>query len=173
MVIDSAYAEYVDAADYENPTKLVESSTNVVMTRTFSKVFGLAGLRVGWVCGPEEIIETLVRIGITFPISVTALAACEAALVDHAHVEMVVSENRRIRGIFSSELSRLGIDTIPSQTNFVLAQFQDPEQASQIHAALEASGVYARRLNGGEFGKCIRFTMGTEAEMERCVWRIP
>jgi len=169
LVLDSAYAEYVDAGDYENPIKLIETSTNVVMTRTFSKVFGLAGLRIGWVCGPREIIDTLVRIGISFPISVTALAACEAALVDHAHVERVITENRRIRTIFAAELARLGIDAIPSQTNFVLVRFADGQQANQVHAVLETSGVYARRLNGGDFEKCIRFTMGTEAEMKRCI----
>ena len=169
LVLDSAYAEYVDAADYEDPTKLIESSNNVVMTRTFSKVFGLAGLRVGWVYGPEEIIDTLARIGITFPISVTALAACEAALTDRAHFDMVVRENHRIREMFSRELSKLGITAIPSQTNFVLSQFEDSQRATAAHAALEAEGISTRRLTGGDFSTCVRFTMGTETEMTRCV----
>ena len=169
LVLDSAYNEYASAPDYENPLALIKSSTNVVMTRTFSKVFGLAGLRVGWVCGPEGIIDTLKRIGITFPISATALAACEAALEDRAHFEMVLQENVRIRALFSDALLRLGFEAVPSQTNFVLARFADAEQAIRIHQALEAGGVFARRLTGGEFARCIRFTMGTEAEMRRCI----
>jgi len=169
LVLDSAYNEYASAPDYENPLALIKSSTNVVMTRTFSKVFGLAGLRVGWVCGPEGIIDTLKRIGITFPISATALAACEAALEDRAHFEMVLQENFRIRALFSDALLKLGFEAVPSQTNFVLARFADAEQAIRIHQALEAGGVFARRLTGGEFARCIRFTMGTEAEMRRCI----
>ena len=172
LVLDSAYAEYADAADYEDPTKLVESSNNVVMTRTFSKVFGLAGLRVGWVYGPDEIIDTLARIGITFPVSVAALAACEAALADHAHFDMVVRENSRIREMFSRELSGLGVNVIPSQTNFVLAQFEDSRRAAEAHAALETEGIFARRLVGGDFSKCIRFTMGTDTEMNQCIFAL-
>ena len=169
LVLDSAYTEYVSAPDYENPLALIKASTNVVMTRTFSKVFGLAGLRVGWVCGPVEIIDTLKRIGITFPISAPALAACEATLQDRDHFEMVVGENHRIRSLFSDALKSLGVEVIPSQTNFVLARFADADHAVCVHESLEADGIYARRLAGGEFARCIRFTLGAEEEMLRCI----
>ena len=169
LVLDSAYTEYVQAEDYEDPIGLIESADNVVMTRTFSKVFGLAGLRVGWACGPEEIIDSVARIGITFPISVTALAACEAALEDRTHFQMVIRENRRARDMFSSKLLRLGFGVIPSQTNFVLVRFSDTQQATNAHRALENERIYARRLAGGGFAECVRFTMGTEEEMRRCV----
>jgi histidinol-phosphate aminotransferase len=169
LVLDSAYTEYVQAADYEDPLGLIQSADNVVMTRTFSKVFGLAGLRVGWACGPEEVMDSLKRIGITFPISVTALAACEAGLEDRSHFEMVIRENRRIRGMFSEALLEFGLKVIPSQTNFVLVRFPDPQRATDAHAALEAERIYARRLAGGDFAECVRFTMGTEEEMRRCV----
>ena len=169
LVLDSAYIEYVSAADYENPLALIKSATNVVMTRTFSKVFGLAGLRVGWVCGPVDIIDTLKRIGITFPISAPALAACEATLQDRDHFERVVGENHRIREMFSDALKSLGFEVIPSQTNFVLVRFADPDQAICNHQALEADGIYARRLAGGEFARCVRFTLGMEEEMLRCI----
>ena len=169
LVLDSAYAEYVSAPDYENPLALIKSSTNVVMTRTFSKVFGLAGLRVGWVCGPKEVIDTLKRIGITFPISAPALAACEAALEDRDHFERVVGENHRIREMFSDTLKSLGFEVIPSQTNFALVRFADADQAVCTHRSLEADGVYTRRFAGGEFSRCIRFTLGTEEEMRRCI----
>ena len=169
LVLDSAYTEYVTATDYENPLALIKASTNVVMTRTFSKVFGLAGLRVGWACGPEEVIDALRRIGITFPISVPALAACEAALEDHDHFERVVGENHRIREMFSDALKSLGLEVIPSQTNFVLVRFAEPDQAVRIHQSLEASGIYTRRFAGGEFARCVRFTLGTEEEMLRCI----
>ena len=169
LVLDSAYTEYVSASDYENPLALIKSSTNVVMTRTFSKVFGLAGLRVGWVCGPKEVIDTLKRVGITFPISAPALAACEAALEDRDHFERVVGENHRIREMFSDTLKSLGFEVIPSQTNFALVRFADADQAVCTHRSLEADGVYTRRFAGGEFARCIRFTLGTEEEMLRCI----
>ncbi len=169
LVLDSAYIEYVSAPDYENPLALIKSSTNVVMTRTFSKVFGLAGLRVGWACGPVDIIDTLKRIGITFPISAPALAACEATLQDRDHFEMVLGENHRIREMFSDALKSLEFELIPSQTNFVLVRFPDCQRATDVHAALEAEQIYARRLAGGDFSECVRFTMGTEEEMRRCV----
>lgn len=169
LVLDSAYTEYVSAPDYENPLALIRTSTNVVMTRTFSKVFGLAGLRVGWACGPEDIIDTLRRIGITFPISAPALAACQAALEDRDHFEEVVRENHRIREMFSKALKGLGFEVIPSQTNFVLARFDEPDQAVRIHQSLEASGIYTRRFSGGEFARCVRFTLGTEQQMLRCI----
>ena len=172
LVIDEAYAEYVKDENYKNYFELVNNNSNVVITRTFSKVYGLAGLRVGWVYGPEEIIDTLARIGITFPVSVTALAACEAALTDRAHFDMVVRENSRIREMFSRELSGLGVNVIPSQTNFVLSQFEDSQRATAAHAALEAEGIFARRLVGGDFSKCIRFTMGTDTEMNQCIFAL-
>lgn len=169
LVLDSAYAEYVAAEDYEDPARLVDESSNVVMTRTFSKVFGLAGLRIGWLFGPHHIVDSLTRIGITFPISVTALAACEAALEDRIHFEHVVRENGRVRESFRCRLGTLGIEAIPSQTNFVLVRFADDQEALSAQTFLEEHGVFARRLAAGGFSRCIRFTMGTEAEMNTCV----
>lgn len=168
LVLDSAYAEFADADDYEDPARLAGEAPNVVMTRTFSKVFGLAGLRIGWAYGAPGIVDALGRVGITFPISVPASAAALAALEDRAHFDHVLGETRRLRHWFSDRLRLLGITVYPSQTNFVLARFPGgAEEAKTAFQALEARGIVARRLAAAAFADCIRFTIGTDAEMMR------
>ncbi len=168
LVLDSAYAEYVDTPEYELPDRLVEESDNVVMTRTFSKVFGLAGMRIGWLYGPPRIIDLVTRVGITFPLSAPSLAASLAALEDEEHTRFVVRENAAVREAFVSRLSALGLTVFPSQTNFVLARFAGgAEQARGAQEWLESNGVLPRRLAAGDFADCIRFTIGSAAEMTR------
>jgi len=168
LVLDSAYAEFADADDYEDPARLAGEASNVVMTRTFSKVFGLAGLRIGWAYGAPGIVDVLGRVGITFPISVPARAAALAALADRAHFDHVLTETKRLRHWLSERLMKLGLTVYPSQTNFVLARFPGgPAAAQAAYEALAARGVVARRLAAAAFADCIRFTIGTEAEMMR------
>ncbi|MFT5112856.1 MAG: histidinol-phosphate aminotransferase [Parasphingorhabdus sp.] len=164
LVLDSAYAEYVMATDYELPTTLVEEAGNVVMTRTFSKVFGLAGMRVGWMYGPIDIVDAVRRVGITFPLSAPSLAACMAALKDSAHQDFVVTENFRIREEFAERIGKLGLQVVPSQTNFVLVRFgtRDAQGAQNF---LQKHGVIARQLSAGDFSDCIRFTIGDHQQM--------
>ena len=164
LILDSAYAEYVMATDYELPTKLVNEANNVVMTRTFSKAFGLAGMRVGWMYGPKDIVDTVRRIGITFPLSAPALAACLVALQDSEHQEYVITENARIRQEFSDRICKLGLRVVPSQANFVLVQFGEKD-AQSAHDFLQKHGVIARRLSAGDFSDCIRFTIGDQLQM--------
>jgi histidinol-phosphate aminotransferase len=167
LVLDSAYVEYVDAKDFGHPAQLVERSQNVVMTRTFSKIFGLAGLRLGWMYAPESIANVVSSVGITFPVSTTALAAGIVALEDKAHTDSVFRLNLEIRGEFSNKLERLGLEIVPSQTNFVLVGFPtDGKSAVEAHRYLEANGVITRRLASPAYSNYIRFTIGIREDME-------
>lgn len=167
LVLDSAYAEYVDAEDFGHPAPLVQRSQNVVMTRTFSKIFGLAGLRLGWMYAPTDIANVVSSVGITFPVSTTALAAGIAALEDETHTDSVFRRNLEIRGEFSNQLERLGLEVVPSQTNFVLVGFPtDGRSALDAYRYLKANGVIARRLASPAYSNYIRFTIGIREDME-------
>ena len=166
LVLDSAYVEYVDAEDFGHPAQLVERSENVVMTRTFSKIFGLAGLRLGWMYAPEGIANVVSSVGITFPVSTTALAAGIVALQDKSHTDMVFQLNLEIRDEFSSRLGHLGLEVIPSQTNFVLVGFpMGSKSAVDAHRYLDANGVIVRRLASRAYSNYIRFTIGNRQDM--------
>ena len=166
LVLDSAYAEYADSPDYERPDRLVEEFDNIVMTRTFSKIYGLAGARVGWLYATAELAGLVRRIGTTFPLGCSALAAALAALEDEAHLRHVLAETKRLKASFGDRLATLGLEVYPSQTNFLLVRFPDPARsATAADAFLRARGVQARRFAAPSFADCIRFTIGLEDEM--------
>ncbi|MBC7676957.1 MAG: histidinol-phosphate transaminase, partial [Rhodoferax sp.] len=121
LVIDGAYAEYVDG--YDGGAALIESRDNVVMTRTFSKIYGLGGLRIGWGYGPADIINVLNRIRGPFNLSTAQLDAAEAAVRDRDHVNRCRSENTRLRHWLAEALAALGVPSDTSLANFVLARF--------------------------------------------------
>jgi histidinol-phosphate aminotransferase len=167
LVLDSAYAEYVDTPDYELPDRLVEKTDNIVMTRTFSKIHGLAGGRVGWLYGAPRLVDFVKRVGSTFPLSGVSLAAALAALADRDHTRHVRDETLRVRRAFSDRLRRLGLEVFPSQTNFVLVRFPDPSRrAETADLHLMSKGIQARRFAAPGFADCVRFTIGLESEME-------
>jgi len=166
LVLDSAYLEYVDADDFEDPGRLVDESHNVVMTRTFSKIHGLAGIRLGWLYAPEEIADCLRAIGITYPVSSVALACGLSSLSDDSHLAYVKSENLRVKRSFSAALTEMGISVYPSQTNFVLARFEPAAgTAGVVYDHLFGRGILVRRFMSPAFSNCIRFTIGREDEM--------
>lgn len=170
LVLDSAYLEYVDADDFEDPWKLVEESHNVVMTRTFSKIHGLAGIRLGWLYAPEDIATVIQAIGITYPVSNVALACGLASLNDHGHLEYVKAENQRVRRAFVAALTEMGVRVYPSQTNFVLAEPNAAVcTAGEVYDYLFDKRVVVRRFPAAAFGNCIRFTIGRENEMTQVV----
>ncbi len=170
LVLDSAYLEYVVADDYEAPDRMVEQHDNVVMTRTFSKVFGMAGMRIGWLYGPPSTVDLVQRIGITFPLTTPGLAAALAALADTAHTDEVVARNAGVREWFSRELEGLGATVFPSQSNFVLARFAGGvDEAMDIQHWLESNHIIPRRLASADFADCIRFTLGSAEEMRKVI----
>jgi histidinol-phosphate aminotransferase len=170
LVLDSAYAEYVTAADYELPMALADDAQNVVMTRTFSKIFGLAGMRLGWLYGPPAVVDVMRRLSITFPVSAPAAAAGIAAVGESAHRERVFAHNRDVRTWFAQQLTDLGLHVYPSQTNFVLVRFDDsarPAQAAYRH--MFERGIVARMFASPDYRDMVRITIGLEPEMHAAV----
>lgn len=170
LVVDAAYEEYVDAPDFLPAAALVDEAENVVMTRTFSKIFGLAGLRIGWAYGPPAVCDAISRIGITFPVASPALAAAIAALSDRTHTEMVFGLNSRLRTWVTAELGALGLRVYPSQGNFVLVEFPSGSgNALGAYSMLRLEGIATRRFVSKAFDACIRITLGRENEVARAV----
>jgi len=166
LVLDCAYEDYVDAEDYEPGHRLVEEAENVVMVRTFSKIFGLAGARVGWLYGPPDVVETVSKIALTFPLASPSVAAAVAALKDRAHFNWVREQNSANRTELSEALCRLGLEIYPSQTNFVLADFRGLAISAEMAAArLRCRGISVRRLAPAAYRTCIRITLGTASEL--------
>ncbi len=169
LIVDSAYDEYATANDYETATNLVAEYRNVVVTRTFSKLFSLAGLRLGWCYGSPEVIDLMERVGPSFPTNVAAQAAGTAAVLDEAHTDAVLAHNRKWIDRFRTSLEQMGLKAHPSQTNFVLIQF--PVGSSKTVAgadeALKKHGVVARKFALAAFDDKLRITIGLDHEMEK------
>lgn len=165
LVLDSAYAEYVRRNDYDSGLDLATNAPNVVMTRTFSKVYGLAGLRVGWGTGPAPVIDVLNRIRGPFNISSPAAAAAAAALGDITHTEIAVSHNETWLPRVSAAIDELGLTVTPSVTNFVLIHFPDEpgRTAAEANAFLLDRGIVLRRMEAYGLPNALRMTIGTEA----------
>lgn len=168
LVLDSAYFEYVEAKDYESPIALIEEKQNVIMTRTFSKIYGLAGIRLGWAYAPSPVADMLHRVGITFPVSGPAFSSGMAALEDTEHTARVYAESVKVRRWFCDALAENGVIVHPTQTNFVLATFSDPDRSAQMaYDYLLENGIAARRLTTPNFSDCVRYTFGLDHEMSR------
>lgn len=165
LVVDAAYAEYVD--DYDGGAELASRLPNVVMTRTFSKIYGLGGLRVGWGYGPREIIDVLNRIRGPFNLSHVAMDGAEAAVRDRDHVDRCRSENARMRAWLAEALMEKGVPTDTSCANFILARFADQSIAEACDLALQAEGLIVRRVGGYGLPNCLRITVGDQASCRR------
>ncbi|MBV9991101.1 MAG: histidinol-phosphate transaminase [Alphaproteobacteria bacterium] len=169
LVIDAAYAEYVRRNDYEAGIELVANNSNVVMTRTFSKVYGLAGLRVGWAYCPAEVVDVLTRIRGPFNVSTPAQQAAAAALKDRAHIETAVAHNETWRGWLIQNIRALGLRCDDSVGNFVLIHFADAKQRAAADAFLCARGLILRGVAAYGLPSCLRLTVGTEEANRRVV----
>ncbi|MGI9394588.1 MAG: pyridoxal phosphate-dependent aminotransferase [Boseongicola sp.] len=170
LVLDCAYEEYVDAADYEPGHRLVEEADNVAMCRTFSKIHGLAGARIGWLYGSPDVVDTVKRLALTFPIATPSLAAALAALQDREHVAQIRDTNRRLRVWLSEKLTALGLRVIPSQTNFVLVHLPNPDHSAEaLDGSLRRNGVALRRMASPAYRDYIRISIGFEHELERTI----
>ena len=170
LVIDAAYAEYVRRNDYDAGIELATKHANVVMTRTFSKVYGLAGLRIGWALCPPAVADVLNRIRMPFNVSVAAQAAGAAALGDHDHVERSVAHNEHWRAWLVGEIRAAGLEVDDSVCNFVLIRFANtPGRTSEdADRFLCARGLILRGMAGYGLPDCLRLTVGP-AEANRKV----
>lgn len=164
LVLDSAYAEYVTRPDYDAGAKLVDASGTTVMTRTFSKIFGMGGMRLGWAYAPAPVVDVLSRVRGPFNVNAAAMAAGVAALAEKGWVEQSVAHNTEWRGKVSDALTAAGITVWPSEGNFVLADFGTAEKARAADAALKARGLIVRAMGGYGLPQCLRITIGTAEE---------
>lgn len=164
LVLDAAYAEYVRRNDYEAGVELVAGSENVVMTRTFSKIYGLAGLRLGWLYGPAHVVDAVNRVRGPFNVNAVAIEAGIAAVRDRAHLATAVAHNDRWLPWLTAELERLGLKVTPSVGNFVLIHFPDEtaRSAAAADAFLTGRGFILRRVAAYGFPNALRATIGSE-----------
>ena len=162
LVLDAAYAEYAGPSDYADGAELARHAKNVVMTRTFSKAYGLAGLRLGWAYGPLEVCDILNRVRGPFNTSVPAQAAGLAAIADQEHLARAVAHNARWLPELARGISSLGFHVVPSVGNFLLIEFGSLENAHAVDVALRDAGIIVRGLRNYGFESALRLSVGTD-----------
>jgi histidinol-phosphate aminotransferase len=165
VVVDEAYAEFADAPDYASALPLLARHPNLVVTRTFSKAYALAGLRVGYALAHPGLVAVMERVRESFNVNSLGLAAAEAALADDAYLQSTLARNAAQRTALAAALSRRGCFVHPSQTNFLLVEFGP--RTSAIEAALLAAGVVVRPMAGYGLPECLRITVGSADENRR------
>ena len=171
LVLDAAYAEYVTRNDYASGIELVATSENVVMTRTFSKIYGLANLRLGWAYGPAHVMDALNRIRGPFNVNGAAIEAGIAALADSGHTEKAVAHNDRWLPWLTEKIGGLGIEVTPSVGNFLLLRFSGAEgrTAKAADVYLTSHGFVLRAVAAYGLPDCLRMTIGTAEANEGVV----
>jgi len=164
LVLDAAYAEYVRRNDYESGIELVATSDNVVMCRTFSKIHGLAALRLGWMYAPAHVADAINRIRGPFNANSAAMAAGIAAIADSAHIEAARAHNEKWLAWLSEAICKLGLVVTPSVANFVLIHFPETpgRTAADADAFLSKRGLILRRVAAYHLPNALRMTVGSE-----------
>ncbi|GAA0870561.1 histidinol-phosphate transaminase [Brevundimonas basaltis] len=162
LVVDEAYAEYVTEPDWETSFPLARDSENIVVTRTFSKIHGLGGLRIGFGYAPLKVAQAVDRIRLPFNVSVPGLEAAVAALGDEAHQQASRDLIHTWRPRMAQAIRGFGFEVLPSAGNFVLVRFKDVEQAQRANDYLNSKGVIVRPVGGYGLPEALRITIGTE-----------
>ena len=164
LVLDAAYAEYVRRNDYEAGIELVATCENVVMCRTFSKIHGLAALRLGWLYGPAHVVDAINRIRGPFNVNAAAMAAGIAALEDGAHLEASRAHNEKWLAWLTTKIRKLGLEMTPSIANFVLIHFPETRgcTAEDADTFLTRRGLILRRVKAYKLPNALRMSVGTE-----------
>ena len=164
LVLDAAYAEYVQRNDYESGIELVATSDNVVMTRTFSKIHGLAAVRLGWMFGPAHVVAAINRIRGPFNVNAPAIAAGVAAIEDFEHQQRSREHNVRWLAWLTQEIEKLGLKVTPSVANFLLIHFPEAKErsAKEADAFLTARGLILRQVGVYKLPNALRMSVGTE-----------
>ncbi len=166
VVVDEAYCEYVEHPEYPDALDYIDRHPGLVVLRTFSKVYGLAGLRLGYGVGSVEIMEAMSRLRQPFNVNLLAQVAAIAALDDEDYLEAGRALAREGRRCFAEAFERLGLDYVPSQANFMLVEVGD---GAAVTDALMRRGVIVRPMGAYGFPSMIRVTFGTPEENERFV----
>lgn len=167
LVLDGAYTEF--AADYNGGSDLTDDYPNLIMTRTFSKIYGLGGLRVGWGYAQQDMINVLLRLRQPFNLSEPQMEAAAAAVRDLEFTRKCQVENAKWRDWLRNALVQMGVGCDESHANFVLARFETPEQAAACNAALNADGIIVRPVGSYGLPQCLRITVGDESACRRIV----
>jgi len=164
LVLDAAYSDYVSRNDYEMGIELVATTDNTVLTHTFSKIHGLAALRIGWMFGPAHVVDAVNRIRGPFNVSTPAMRAAVAAIEDTAHIEMSKAHTEKWRSWLTEEIRKLGLTVTPSVANFVLIHFpaEKGKTAADADAFLTKRGLVLRALTNYKLPHALRLTIGTE-----------
>jgi len=165
IVLDGAYAEYVMKDDYDNGFSLVEEFENIIITRTFSKVYGLAGLRIGWCYASEKVANILNKVKGPFNTQSVSQELAIIALEDKEYVNKIVENNYQVKRWFEKELKILNINTHPSEGNFSFIQ-TTTDKAKEITTHLMKEGIIVRQLDSYRLPHCLRITIGKKEEME-------
>lgn len=169
LALDAAYAEYPDAEDYDNGQALVATADNVIMLRTFSKIYGMGGIRLGWMYAPAHIVDVINRLRSPFNVSAPAQAAGVAAVRDPQWTQQQQQRNNESLRALSFELAALGYEVYPSAANFVLVGCGSAEHAEATVSALAAQHIYVRDVKAYGLPECIRITVGTPDENETLI----
>lgn len=169
LVVDQAYAEYLGTPDPDGAMALARTAPNVIVTRTFSKIYGLGGMRVGWATGPAAIIGEINRVRAPFPISVPSLAVAEAALGDQDYVRQCCARNLVQRKLLADAITargNAGFSVVPSSANFILVgcPTEGPHRAELLYKALADRGYIVRYLPQQDLKDSLRISVGTEEE---------
>lgn len=168
LAIDSAYAEFVTRNDYSPGTELVASADNTVMFRTFSKIFGMGALRLGWCYAPAAIADVFNRIRSPFNVSAAAQAAGVAALEDTAYFDLCLAHNQMWLPWLAEKIEALGLKVTPSFANFLLVHFPEGD-VPKAEAALARQAVLVRQVAGYGLPNALRISVGTDDENRRVV----
>jgi histidinol-phosphate aminotransferase len=171
LVIDAAYAEYVRRNDYDTGVEMVSQFPNVVMTRTFSKIYGLAALRVGWAFCPAHVADVLHRIRGPFNVNVPAQRAAAAALLDRKHVEEAVAHNEKWKSWLIEHIRKTGLRVDDSVGNFILIHFpaKPPHTAKEADEFLVSRGLILRGVANYALPNCLRLTIAAEEPNRKVV----
>ena len=171
VVIDAAYAEYVDAKDYDKSFDLTNNFENVLITRTFSKAYSLAGLRLGWGYGSSKLVEIIKKLRPPFNITPGAIAAGIEALNDDEHLHINIKHNNEVKSWFINSINDLGFNAYQTQTNFVFVIIppKDKLNASLINEYLLSKGIAVRYLMSYGLENALRITLGKKEELEKVI----
>jgi histidinol-phosphate aminotransferase len=167
LVLDCAYADYADDPDYSDGLDLIEEFENVIVLRTFSKLYALASLRIGWCFAASSLVDKLDRLRGPYNLSGAAQAAAVQAILDHDHQQVSLQHNSLWRTRLTQELSQLGLDVEPSAGNFITVIFGSSQTADNAYRFLLGRGLLTRPLHDYAMPECIRITVGRADDNER------
>ena len=168
LVLDGAYSEYVLEKDFDKGFSLTDQFENIILTRTFSKAYGLAGLRIGWSYSSQKISSILNKVKGPFNTSLFSQEIAIAALDDQEYIEKIAKKNLEVKNWFEKELDKIKIKTLPSFGNFSFIETTD-NQANKINNHLINDGIIVRQLHSYQLPNCLRITLGTQKEMETVI----